>query len=497
MTIIFQPKYGYGLPLETASELLSWQHLRRSILELSSRALTDQFIERIERYQPILHAYVEVLSATARAEAEAADVRRYSDSPDTWLTGIPIAIKDIIDVEGVPTRCGSRAREDAAPAAEDSAVVALLRKAGAVILGKTVTQEFAAGVVSAPARNPWDPTRIPGGSSGGSAVAVAAGLATAAIGSDTGGSVRIPASVTGTVGLKPTYGTVATRGVFPLAPSLDTVGPIARTVLDAAHVFDAISGLDPIDPNWAPHPTNSASSAKELAGIRIGVPRPFFFDRIQPGVARSVEGAIALMRELGAEVVETPWADAALARAAAMIINRVETVDVHADGIREHPHLYGQELLERVQATTLFPRSQYTRALRAREYVKRSMAELFARHQLDALATPTLPSTAVPADDLVVRYPDGGEEPVSLAYTRLTQPFNATCQPALSMPCGMDELGLPVGLQLAAKPFAEAELCRIGSALELAIDWIGDYSPLNMPTFGEQDLPEFQDDGEL
>jgi aspartyl-tRNA(Asn)/glutamyl-tRNA(Gln) amidotransferase subunit A len=491
VTIIYETRYGYDLTIGEAREALAQTRLIGTPHELTSTNLTNLFLDRIERYQPELRAFVQVLADEARAEAAASDADRKAGIDRGTLEGIPIAIKDIFDVKGVPTRCGSRVRDDAPPAAEDAAVVALLRKEGAVILGKTVTQEFAAGVVSAPARNPWDPTRIPGGSSGGSAVAVAAGLATAAIGSDTGGSIRIPASVTGTVGLKPTYGTVSTRGVFPLAPSLDTVGPIARTVLDAAHFFDAIRGLDPIDPNWAPDPTNSASSAEDLAGIRIGVPRPFFFDRLQPGVARSVEGAIALMRELGAEVVETPWADAALARSAAMIINRVETVEVHADGIREHPHLYGQELLEQVQATTFFPRSQYVRALKAREYVKRSMAGLFAQHQLDALATPTLPATAVPADDLVVRYPDGGEEPVTLAYTRLTQPFNATGQPALSMPCGMDELGLPVGLQLVAKPFGEAGLCRIGSALEGAIDWNGDYSPLKMPAFGERDLPEF------
>jgi aspartyl-tRNA(Asn)/glutamyl-tRNA(Gln) amidotransferase subunit A len=164
---------------------------------------------------------------------------------------------------------------------------------------------------------------------------------------------------------------------------------------------------------------------------------------------------------------------------------------VHADGIRQHPQLYGQELLERVQATTLFPRSRYIQALRVREYVKHSMARLFAEYRLDAIVTPTLPATAVPADDLFVRYPHETSESVVLAYTRLTQPFNATSQPALSIPCGIDELGLPVGLQIVGKPFGEAELCRIGSALERAIYWRDEHSPLRMPRFGSSDAEEF------
>jgi aspartyl-tRNA(Asn)/glutamyl-tRNA(Gln) amidotransferase subunit A len=201
VTIIFEPKYAYDLTIDEAAWLFGMNNLRRSPLELTSRGITDQFIERIDLFQPELRAFVEVMTDQARAEADAADARRYTDERRTPLDGVPIAIKDIFDVKGVPTRCGSRVFADAPPAAEDAEVVSRLRKAGAVILGKTTTQEFAAGVVSAPCRNPWDITRIPGGSSGGSATAVAAGLATAALGSDTGGSIRIPAAVTGTVGL--------------------------------------------------------------------------------------------------------------------------------------------------------------------------------------------------------------------------------------------------------------------------------------------------------
>ncbi|MFL5761121.1 MAG: amidase [Thermomicrobiales bacterium] len=493
MTNILEAHYAYDLTIADAAEALRQTHLIGTQHELTSRGLTDLFLDRIERFQPELHAFVAALADEARAEADAADAKFRAGIDAGPLQGIPIAIKDIIDVQGVPTRCGSQARADAPPAQEDAVVVARLRAAGAVILGKTTTQEFAAGVVSAPCRNPWDTTRIPGGSSGGSATTVAAGLAAAAIGSDTGGSIRIPAAVCGAVGLKPTYGAVSKRGVYPLASSLDTVGPITRTVRDAAIILDAISGYDRLDPDSSPIAGAKAATsgdAQELKVVRVGVPRPFFFDRLQPFVAKATECALDQIRELGGEVIETPWADAALARAAGMVINRVETVDVHAGGVRNRPELHSQELRERVQATMVFPRSQYVRALKAREYVKRSMARLFAEHRLDVLLTPTLPATAVPANDLVVRYLDGGEEPVALAYTRLTSPFNATGQPALTIPVGLDPDGLPIGIQVVGKPFGEAELCRIGSAIEQAVNWRNTNGPMRMPKFGTPDFVE-------
>jgi aspartyl-tRNA(Asn)/glutamyl-tRNA(Gln) amidotransferase subunit A len=321
---------------------------------------------------------------------------------------------------------------------------------------------------------------------------VAAGLATAALGSDTGGSIRIPAAVTGTVGLKPTYGAVSKRGVFPLSSSLDTVGPITRTVRDAAIIFDAISGHDPRDPDSTTVEQASAVDfGQDLKGIRIGVPRQYFFDRLQTSVANVTEGVINIARELGAEVIDTPWTDAALARSAAMIINRVETVDVHVESIQKHPEFYGQELRERVQATALFPRDRYRKALQVREHVKHSMERLFAEHRLSALLTPTVPGVAVPAADLYVRYDDGTAEPVTLSYTRLTQPFNATGQPALSIPAGIDKDRLPISVQLVGKPFGEAELCRIGSALDNALDWRGEMSPLRMARYGSPDIADF------
>jgi aspartyl-tRNA(Asn)/glutamyl-tRNA(Gln) amidotransferase subunit A len=441
--------------------------------DLSPVGLVESVLGRIEATESQVHAYVLVMAEEAMNAARRAEEDLRRKTAVGPLHGIPIAIKDIYDVAGTPTRCGSRVREHAPPATEDARPVALLRQAGAIILGKTVTQEFAAGVVSVPARNPWDPARIPGGSSGGSGAAVAAGSALVAMGSDTGGSIRIPASVNGTVGLKPTYGLASKRGVFPLSWMLDTVGPLARTVEDAALVLRAIAGGDPLDPSSARRdaPDPAAELGADLKGLRVGVARGFFFERVQTGVAVAVEQAIETLRGLGATVEETPWADASLARAVGFVINRAETLGVHSEGLRRSPELYGVELRRRLEASALLPADAYLRAQRARTRVKQSMARLFADHRLDALVAPTLPATALPADDLVARYPDGSREPVSLAYTRLTMPFNATGQPVLSIPCGLDEQGLPVGLQIAGRPFDEARICRIGHALEQAMGW--------------------------
>jgi len=446
----------------------------------SSRELTTAVLTRIEATEDQLHAYVEVRADEALAVADRADedFRTGLDLGD--LHGIPIAVKDIFDVAGVPTRCGSRVREDASPAARDAVAVANARAGGAVLLGKTVTQEFAAGVVSVPARNPWDPSRIPGGSSGGTGAAVAAGSAMAGFGSDTGGSIRNPASVNGVVGLKPTYGAVSKRGVFPLAWSRDTVGPIAKRVEDAAGFFDVIGGYDLADLGSSSNRSARAASGigQDIRGLRIGVSRPFFFDRLTPGVERAMESAIAALRQMGAELIEAPWADAGAARAASFVINRVETIGVHEEGLREHPELYASELLLRLEANILYPAIGYVQAQQARAAVKHSMAAHFAEHRLDALIAPACPGTAAPADDLSVVYADGGRESVMLAYTRLTMPFNATGQPVLAVPCGFDELGLPIGMQIAGRPFDEAGVCRIGHAYEQAAGWFNRRPPM-------------------
>jgi aspartyl-tRNA(Asn)/glutamyl-tRNA(Gln) amidotransferase subunit A len=435
--------------------------------ELSSVELVRATIERLAETEDVLHAFVDVPAVTAMQHAMVAD-RRRAFSKATPLLGIPLGVKDIFDVAGVPTRCNSALRERVEPAARDSEAVHAWRRDGAILLGKTVTQEFAAGIISAPARNPWNPDRIPGGSSGGSAAAVAAGTCLGALGSDTGGSIRIPAAVTGTVGLKPTYGRLSTAGVFPLAPSLDTVGPIARTVLDAVILHLSLVNR----PKEIPATINRFTSLGEtLAGRRIGVLGGHFAERLQPDVADAVAKAVTALRDLGAEIVDREWADAPAARAVALLISRVESAAVHREALRTSPELMGEDLRARLEVGAVTPADVYLRARQVRETVTDSIARLYADHRLDAVVVPTLPCTAPLADDPVVRYPDGVEEPAATALTRLTTPWNATGQPVVAVPCGFDRNDLPIGLSFVGRPDAELDLCAVAHVYEQATAW--------------------------
>ncbi|HEU0116004.1 MAG TPA: amidase, partial [Thermomicrobiales bacterium] len=317
---------------------------------------------------------------------------------------------------------------------------------------------FAAGVTSPPARNPWDPARIPGGSSGGSAAAVAAGSAFAALGTDTAGSIRIPAALVGVVGLKPTYGSVSRDGVFPLSWSLDAIGPLTTTVDDAYLLFAAMR-----QPEGAPSPQSDNS----LRGVRIGRPRSYFFDRVQPDVAAAVEQAIRVLGDCGATVVDVDWPEAAAAAAAGFVVCRPELAVVHEQTLRTTPERFGPVLRARLEAFSLFPAAAYLRGRRAQIAVQRSIASVFRQHRLVALVTPTVPATATSVDAATIAYPDGAE-PVHSGFTRLTMPFNATGQPALSIPVGFDRDGLPIGLQIVGRPHAEATVCGIGRAYETA-----------------------------
>jgi aspartyl-tRNA(Asn)/glutamyl-tRNA(Gln) amidotransferase subunit A len=272
------------------------------------------------------------------------------------------------------------------------------------------------------------------------------------------------------VGLKPTYGRVSKRGVYPLAWSLDTVGPLAATVEDAALMLNAIAGFDPHDPQSTDEPWHDATEEldRDLRGIRIGVVRDHFLERVQDDVATAFELSTPVFVEQGAEVLDVNWPEAALARAAGLIINRVETVAVHDDAMRKLRDRYGEEMQIRVGANRLFPSAGYLRALKARVAIKRSIQRVFEENRLDAIIVPSLPGVASPADNTAIQYEDGTSEPVAFAYTRLATVFNCTGQPALSLLNGFDRQGLPIGLTIAGRPFQEARICRVGAAFERA-----------------------------
>lgn len=430
--------------------------------DLDPVALVRAALARIDATEPVLRAWVVVdrVGAEAAAAEAAIELRRGHDRGP--LHGIPVAIKDIIDVAGLPTRCGSTVRAETPPAAADAPVVARLRRAGAIILGKTVTQEYAAGVLSPPARNPWDPARSPGGSSGGSAVAVAVGAAMVALGSDTGGSIRIPAAVCGVAGFKPAYGALPMTGIAPLAPSLDTAGPLARTVDDLEIGWRVLSGDE-----------RPSLPARDLGGVRLGVPRGWFWDRLQPGVAAAMEGALGVFADLGAALVEADWPDAKAARAAAFVTNRIETAASVWPETNGDPTLLARlnpDLRLRVVGGRLLPGALAEEARAVRERSRASIAAYLAAHRLDAVVAPTVPAVAVPADDPVARYADA-IEPAAAGHTRLTMPFNATGQPVLAVPAGFDADGLPVGLQLAGQAGNEPRLFAIGRAYEATAGW--------------------------
>ena len=436
--------------------------------------VTRAVLTRVERTEPSLRAWVLVDSEGALAAATRAGREMESGMDRGPLHGIPVGIKDIFDVAGWPTRCGSASLDDAPPAVANARAVQALIDGGAIILGKTTTQEFAAGTISPPARNPWNPERIPGGSSGGSAAAVAVGACFGAMGSDTGGSIRIPASACGVTGFKPTFGELDVRGVFPLSWSLDTIGPIARTVDDTWLMWSVLRNAGSAKPA-----DRIIDGDGTLRHLRIGVSEPHFFDALQPDVRSSVRRTIDTLSELGATMVDTPWPDAAAARACAFLINRVETAAVHERVAVAEPDRfarYGGDLRLRVAAGRAIPASAYVKAIRARTAFRDSIARLFIENQIDILLAPALPTTAISAERLVVEDTDV-EESVGVAWTRLTMPFNATGQPVIVLPCGLDRDRLPVGIQLAGIPGQERALFEAASLIEGALAFHGVHGP--------------------
>ena len=435
---------------------------------ISSVELTTAALDRIERSDAKLRAFITVTAQYALARARQADGELAAGRGRGPLHGIPVAVKDLFAMKGVRTTAGSRVHANLTPD-YNSAVVDRLESAGAVLLGKLNMHELAYGITSAnphfgAVRNPWNQEHSPGGSSGGSAAAVATGMVYAAMGSDTGGSIRIPAAFCGTVGLKPTYGRVSRFGVLPLAYSLDHMGPLARSVRDAALVLDAIAGYDRRDETSSrrPAPGYLPKDGCSIRGLSIGFPESFYFDRLDRDVESAVRGAIARAESLGAEVRPVRLPDIAAMNAVARVILLAEASAVMEPYLAQREN-FGADVLALLDQGRLLPATDYVNAQRLRSRMRREFDRLWT--EVDCLLTPTTPNTAPKIGQTAVRL-GGQDEDVRLASTRLVRAINLLGLPSLSIPCGLSAAGLPIGLQIVGPAFEEALVLRIGAALE-------------------------------
>ena len=442
--------------------------------EVSPLEVTQVYLDRIDRLNDEYLAYLTLLRDEALAAARSAEQEIAHGQYRGPLHGIPIALKDLFAVKGVRMTCGSKIMADHV-ADSDATVVTRLRQAGTILLGKLNMHEFAWGGTSlnphyGTPRNPWDRTRLPGGSSGGSAVAMAAGLALGTLGTDTGGSVRIPASLSGIVGLKPTYGRVSRFGVYPLSHSCDHVGPMVRRVADAAILLHAIAGPDPSDPtaSTAAVPDYTAALKEDIRGLRLGVPQEYFFDDIEPEVRESVQAAIQHLSDLGAtvEAVSIPSIQHVIASSTAIIA--AEAYEIHARTMQTHSQDYGTDVRTRLLLGACVQAAQYLKAQRFRSLLRQEMLDLL--DQVNALVTPTTVLAASRIDQPTVTIGDK-EFPVAAHIARATRPFNMTGLPAISVPCGFTPEGLPVGLQIVGRPFEEATVLHLAYAYEQSTAW--------------------------
>jgi len=441
------------ITIAKASELL-----RRR--QTSPVELTTACLNRIEEVNPNINAFITVMHDSALAEARAAEAEINAGNWRGPLHGIPIGLKDLIDTAGVKTTCGSALFADRVPT-EDAYIVQRLRHAGAVLIGKQNMQEFAYGGTSTssyfgPVHNPWDTDRIAGGSSGGSAAAVATGMCFAAIGTDTGGSVREPAAFCGIVGLKPTYGRVSVRGVFPLSASLDHVGPLCRDVRDTALMLQAIAGYDKLDATCVDWPVDSYTDTltEKTSRPRIGIVRRPFFDDLDHEIASAIDDALKQISNHADDMLEidlpaTPTA-----------VQAPEVYALHSKSFKTTPDLYLPWIRERFKQAAAVDLVTYIEARQHLDRLRRSIDDIFAK--VDFLITPTTPVPPITIREALDMSPD----PAGELWLRNTRPFNAYGLPTISIPCGVTRAGLPIGLQISAANFNEAKLLAFALACE-------------------------------
>ena len=428
--------------------------------EVTAEQLTAACLDRINARNPALNAFITVLADDARTQAQEADRERAAGRSRGPLHGIPISLKDIIDVRGTPTTAASRVR-DGHVANADAPVVTRLREAGAVIVGKTNLHEFAFGTTNeesayGPARHPLDPSRSPGGSSGGSAASVLDEMAYASIGTDTGGSVRIPSAACGLVGLKPTLGEIPTDGVVPLSTTMDHVGPLCRSVEDAAILYDVLRGAQSSGSTPAP-------AAPEPRAITLGVLRGYFTALLDPQIASAFERTCAKLRNAGVTLEDVDVPHAGDIAPAYLHIVLVEAAAYHAVTLDHRPHDYSPGVRLRLEMGRYILGEDYVRAMRCRELLRRQVSAVLEGRS--GLLLPTLPIAAPKIGAATMRI-GTSEEPVRNVMLRLTQLFNVTGHPALTMPCGRTTDQLPIGAQLVGRHGHTADLLQVARALE-------------------------------
>jgi aspartyl-tRNA(Asn)/glutamyl-tRNA(Gln) amidotransferase subunit A len=443
--------------------------------EVSPVELVTATLERIEAINPKLSAYISVYGEQARQVAHAAETMAAAGHDLGPLHGIPLALKDNIALRGLTTTAGSRILADWKPD-QDATVAARLRQAGAIFVGKTNMHEFAWGGTSdnphyGTVRNPWDVERFPAGSSGGSGAAVAARACYGAIGIDTGGSIRLPSAINGIAGIRPTYGRVSNHGIIPLAWSMDTAGPMARTVEDCAIVFSAIAGHDPKDSSTSRAAVSDYVSGLRLGaeGLRIGIVPDYFFAHLQPPVLKAVRDALDSFVSLGARLVEVDIENIQGNISAQLTIESAEPSTYHQRWLRERPDDYGEDVRSLLEIGEMLLATHYLQAQRYRSLLRQEFLDAF--RQVDFFVCPTLPFTATRIGELKVVIENGLEEDMLSAIMQFTGVPSLTGLPSLNVPCGFDDDGLPIGMQLIGRPFDEATLFRAGAAFQGASDF--------------------------
>lgn len=453
------------------------QHIRKK--EISPVEVIDAFLERSEHAQKKLNVFITILDEHARKSARQAENEIVKGRYRGPLHGIPLAPKDLFFTAGIKTTCGSRILADFVPE-EDATVISRLTDAGAILIGKTNMHEFAFGTTSQNPHygnvgNPWDPERVAGGSSGGSAAAVATGCALLALGTDTGGSIRIPSALCGTAGIKPTFGRVSKHGVYPLCWSLDHPGPMTRTVADSSIALRYMAGHDPKDPCTRDIPVNDyfTGLTGDISGVRVGVPDTVYFEAIDPEVKAGVETAIDALKDLGATVTPVHIPDLDRASAATLLILSAEAAACLEKFHRTRPDEIGSDVRSRLDLGALHLSSSYIKAQRIRRMMQEYFTEVMMK--VDVLATPGVSIPAPRQHEDTIRL-DDKDIPVGVALTRCTRLLNLVGLPSVSLPVGFTKAGLPIGMQIAGRPFEEATALRVGEAYERHI-----YQPEKWP----------------